>query len=85
LGVQNCTVLTRPEEHPITYKDESAVEPLSDGVDIMGLALDEDKNGQETGETGVKQENKLALGVEQLRKLEQLGTDRSSTRTRQAL
>ena len=51
----------------------------------MELALDEDKNGQETAETGVKQENKLVLGVEQLRKLEQLGTDRSSTRTKQAL
>lgn len=51
----------------------------------MEVALDEDKKGQETAETGVKQENKLALGVEQLRKLEQLGTNRSSTRTKQAL
>jgi len=51
----------------------------------MELVLDEDKNRQETAETGVKQENKLARGAEQLHKLEQLGTDRNSTRTKQKL
>jgi hypothetical protein len=51
----------------------------------MEVALDEDKKEQETAETGVKQENKLARGAEQLHKLEQLGTDRNSTRTKQAL
>ena len=51
----------------------------------MEVALDQDEKGQETAETGVKQENKLALGVEQLHKLEQLGTDRDSTRTKRAL
>lgn len=51
----------------------------------MEVALNQDKKGQEAAESGVKQENKLALGVEQLHKLEQLGTDRNSTRTKQAL
>jgi hypothetical protein len=49
------------------------------------VALDQDKQGQEAAEKGVKQENRLALGVDQLHKLEQLGTDRNSTRTKQAL
>ena len=84
-SVQNCTVLTRPEEHPITYKDESRCGTLSRCSRYVEVALDQDKQGQEAAETGVKQENRLALGVDQLHKLEQLGTDRNSTRTKQAL
>jgi len=51
----------------------------------MEVALDQDAKEQEMAVTDVKQENKVALGVEQLHKLEQLGTDRNSTRTKQAL
>ena len=36
----------------------------------MEVALDQDTKGQEMAETDVKQENKLAPGVEQLHKLE---------------
>jgi len=61
------------------------VEPLQDGVDRWRSLLDQDAKEQEMAVTDVKQENKLALGVEQLHKLEQLGTDRNSTRTKQAL
>jgi hypothetical protein len=51
----------------------------------MEVALDQDTKRQEMAETDVKQENTLALGFEQLHKLERLGTDRDSTRTKQAL
>jgi hypothetical protein len=51
----------------------------------MEVALDQDAKEPEMAVTDVKQENKLALGVEHLHKLEQLGTDRDSTRTKQSL
>lgn len=51
----------------------------------MDVAVNQDTKEQEMSETDVKQENRLAVGVEQLHKLEQLGTDRNSTRTKRAL
>jgi hypothetical protein len=46
----------------------------------MDVALDQDTKEQEMSVTDVKQENTLALGIEHLHKLEQLGTGRDSTR-----
>jgi len=51
----------------------------------MEVALDQDVKKQDIVVTDVKQESRLALGLEHLHKLEQLGTDRNSTRTKQAL
>ena len=51
----------------------------------MEVTLDQDAKEQDIAVTDVKQESKLALGLEHLHKLEQLGTDRDSTRTKQAL
>jgi hypothetical protein len=51
----------------------------------MEVALHQDAKEQEMAVTDVKQENNLALGAEQLHKLEQLGTGRDSTRTKRAL
>jgi hypothetical protein len=79
-SVQNSTVLSRPEEHPITYKDESHCGTLPEWSRYMEVALDQDNKEQQTAETGVKQENRLARGAEQLHKLERLGTDRNSTK-----
>jgi hypothetical protein len=84
-SVQNSTVLIRPEEHSSDLQGRVALWNPSRWIRYMEVALDQDTKGQETAETGVKQENKLALGVEQLHRLEQLGTDRNSTRTKQAL
>jgi hypothetical protein len=69
----------------MTYKGESRCGTLPDGSRYMEVTLEQDKKGQETTQTDVKQENKLALGIEHLHRLEQLGTDRDSTRTKQAL
>ena len=46
----------------------------------MDVILDQDAKEQEMSATDVKQENKLARGVEHLHKLEQLGTGRDSAR-----
>lgn len=51
----------------------------------MDVTLDQGMKEQEMSVTDAKPENKLARGIERLYKLEQLGTDRDSTRTKQAL
>ena len=49
---------------------------------IYELALDQDAKEQAMSVTDVKQEHELALGVERLHRVVQLGTDRDSTRTK---
>jgi len=80
-SVQNSTVLSRPGGTYYNLQGRVALWNLSK----MEVALDQDAKEQEMAVTDVKQENKLALGVEYIHKLEQLGTDRDSTRTKQAL